>query len=110
LRKAADCVEKLITPEGVRLPPLTLTEMLRHMARLRFLTEQIRSIEKAHVMRLADVWRHRLGALVEDIVLVKMWYGSGRVSASDRCEQAQRKCEREPFRKPARHHHLSNPS
>jgi transposase len=54
LRKAADRLEKLITPEGVRLPPLTLAEMLRDMARLRFLGEQIRSIEKARVMRLKD--------------------------------------------------------
>jgi transposase len=37
LRKAADRLEKLITPEGVRLPALTLAEMLRDMARLRFL-------------------------------------------------------------------------
>jgi transposase len=37
LHKAANCLEKLITPEGVRLPPLTLAEMLRDMARLRFL-------------------------------------------------------------------------
>jgi transposase len=51
LRKAADRLEKLMTPEGVRLPPLTLAEMLRDMARLRFLREQIRSIEKARVMR-----------------------------------------------------------
>jgi hypothetical protein len=32
LRKAADRLEKLITPERVRLPPLTLAEMLRHGA------------------------------------------------------------------------------
>jgi transposase len=54
LRKAADRLEKLITPEGVRLPPLTLAEMLRDMARLRFVGEQIRWIEKARVMRLKD--------------------------------------------------------
>ena len=32
LRRAADRLEKLITPERVRLPPLTLAEMLRHGA------------------------------------------------------------------------------
>ena len=32
LRKAADRLEKLITPERVRLPPLTPAEMLRHGA------------------------------------------------------------------------------
>jgi transposase len=51
LRRAAGRLEKLITPERVKLPPLTLAEMLRDMARLRFLREQIRSIEKARVMR-----------------------------------------------------------
>jgi transposase len=54
LRKAADRLEKLITPEGVRLPPLTLAEMLHDMARLRFLREQIRAIEKARLKRLKD--------------------------------------------------------
>jgi transposase len=54
LRKAADRLEKLITPEGVGLPPLTLAEMLHDIARLRFLREQIRAIEKARLKRLKD--------------------------------------------------------
>jgi transposase len=54
LRKAATRVEKPITPEGVKLPPRTLAEMLRDMARLRFLREQIRSIDKARVTRLKN--------------------------------------------------------
>jgi transposase len=44
LRTAADRLEKLITPEGFRLPPLTLAEMLRDMARLRFLRMQDHSL------------------------------------------------------------------
>jgi len=52
LRKAADQLETLVTPEGMRLPPLTLAEMLRDIARLRLLREQIRIIEKARVQRL----------------------------------------------------------
>ena len=57
LRKAADCVEKLITPEGVRLPPLILTEMLRDMARLRFLREQIRSRKPVSCAFARQAWR-----------------------------------------------------
>jgi transposase len=54
LRKAADRLEALVTPEGMRLPPLTLAEMLRDIARLRLLGEQIRTIERARVQRLKD--------------------------------------------------------
>jgi transposase len=70
LRKAADRLEKLITPEGVRLPPLALAEMLRDMARLRFLREQIRSIEKARVMRLKDDPTTRTNAMMHLIARI----------------------------------------
>jgi transposase len=70
LRKAADRLEKLITPEGVRLPPLTLAEMLRDMARLRFLREQIRSLEKARVMRLKNDPTTRTNAMVHLIARI----------------------------------------
>jgi transposase len=70
MRKAADRLEKLITPEGVRLPPLTLAEMLRDMARLRFLREQIRSIEKARVTRLKDNPTTRTNAMVHLIARI----------------------------------------
>jgi transposase len=70
LRKAANRLEKVITPEGVRLPPLTLAEMLRDMARLRFLREQIRSIEKARVIRLKDDSTKRTNAMVHLIARI----------------------------------------
>jgi transposase len=70
LRRAADRLEKLITPEGVRLPPLTLAEMLRDMARLRFLREQIRSLEKARVMRLKNDPTTRTNAMVHLIARI----------------------------------------
>jgi len=70
LRRAADRLEKLITPEGVRLPPLTLTEMLRDMARLRFLREQIRSLEKARVMRLKNDPTTQTNAMVHLIARI----------------------------------------
>ena len=70
LRKAADRLETLVTPEGVRLPPLTLAEMLRDIARLRFLREQIKSIEKARVQRLRDAPATRTNAMVNLIARV----------------------------------------
>jgi transposase len=70
LRKAADRLEKLITPEGVRLPPLTLAEMLRDIARLRFLREQIRSLEKARIMRLKADPTTRTNAMVHLIARI----------------------------------------
>ena len=70
LRKAADRLETLVTPEGVRLPPLTLAEMLRDIARLRFLREQIKSIEKARVQRLRDGPATRTNVMVNLIARV----------------------------------------
>ena len=70
LRRAADRLEKLITPEGVRLPRLTLAEMLRDMARLRFLREQIRSLEKARVMRLKNDPTTQTNAMVHLIARI----------------------------------------
>jgi transposase len=70
LRKAADSLEKLITPEGAKRPPLTLAEMLRDMALLRFLREQIRSIEKARVMRLKDDPTTRTNTIVHLIARI----------------------------------------
>jgi len=70
LRKAADRLETLVTPEGARLPPLTLAEMLRDIARLRFLREQIKSIEKARVQRLRDAPATRTNAMVNLIARV----------------------------------------
>ena len=70
LRKAADRLETLVTPEGARLPPLTLAEMLRDIARLRFLREQIKSIEKARVQRLRDGPATRTNVMVNLIARV----------------------------------------
>jgi transposase len=52
LRKAASHLEKLRGPEGELLPPNTLAELLRHMARLRMIREQIRAIEAARLQHL----------------------------------------------------------
>jgi transposase len=52
LRNAAERLETLRTPEGASLPPNTLAELRRDMARLRFVREQIREVEEARVERL----------------------------------------------------------
>ena len=52
LRKAPERLETLRTPEGVPLPPNTLAELRRDMARLRFVSDQIKEIEAARLERL----------------------------------------------------------
>jgi transposase len=52
LRKATERLNALCTPEGVSLPPNTLAELRRDMARLRFVMDQINQIEAARLQRL----------------------------------------------------------
>jgi transposase len=52
LRKAPERLTGLLTPEGVPLPPNTLAELRRDMARLRFVMDQIREIEAARLQQL----------------------------------------------------------
>jgi transposase len=54
LRKASERLAQLRTPEGTALPPNTLAELRRAMARLRFVNEQIGEIEAARRERLAQ--------------------------------------------------------
>ena len=52
LRKASERLETLTTPEGGSLPPNTLAEMRRDMARLRFVIDQIKEIEVTRLREL----------------------------------------------------------
>src|SRR6266566_2165566 len=52
LRKAAERLATVHTPEGIPLPPNTLAELQRDMARLGFVVSQIREIEDARQKRL----------------------------------------------------------
>jgi transposase len=52
LRNAAERLETLRTPEGAPLPPNTLAELRRDMARLCFVAAQLRQIEEARLQRL----------------------------------------------------------
>ena len=64
LRKAPERLETLRTPEGVTLPPNTLAELRRDMARLRFVTGQITEIEQARLERLRQAPAERPHAMV----------------------------------------------
>src|SRR6059058_2240685 len=52
LRNAPDRLATLQTPEGVPLPPNTLLEPRRDMARLRFVMDQIKDVEEARAQGL----------------------------------------------------------
>src|SRR5712675_2035321 len=52
LKKAAERLEDLHTPEGEPIPPNTLAELRRDMERRRLISDQIRQIEDARLERL----------------------------------------------------------
>ena len=52
LRTAPERLESVRTPEGAALPPNTLAELRRDMARLRFVRDQIKEIEQTRIERL----------------------------------------------------------
>lgn len=55
LRKSAAKLKELRTPEGEPLPPNTLAELLRDLARLQLVRAQIEAIEKQRLERLRKV-------------------------------------------------------
>jgi transposase len=52
LEKAPERLEQLRTPEGEPIPPNTLAELKRDLARKQFIAEQIQQIEKARLEQL----------------------------------------------------------
>jgi transposase len=64
LRKAPELLARLRTPEGVSLPPNTMAEMQRDMARLRFVMDQMKQIEDARLQRLEQAPEKRTHAMV----------------------------------------------
>ena len=64
LRKAAERLATVRTPEGMPLPPNTLAELQRDMARLGFVVSQIREIEEARQKRLDQQPQTRPHAMV----------------------------------------------
>jgi transposase len=71
LRKASERLETLRTPEGELLPPNTLAELRRDMARLRFVMDQVKEIEKTRLRRLQqspDVKAHVMVRLLARVI------------------------------------------
>lgn len=64
LRKTPEQLRRLRTPEGVSLPPNTIAELLRDLARLRFLHDQVKEIEETRLQRLAQAPEQRTHAMV----------------------------------------------
>jgi transposase len=64
LRKAPERLETLQTPEGVPLPPNTLLELRRDMARLRFVMDQIKQVEEARAQRLEQAPQEKSHAML----------------------------------------------
>ena len=64
LRKAPERLATLVTPERVPLPPNTLLELRRDMARLRFVMDQIKEVEEARAQRLEQAPQEKTHAMV----------------------------------------------
>lgn len=64
LRKTAECLSELRTPEGTPLPPETLAELDRDLARLALVREQIRAIELSCEQRVLAAPTKGLHAMI----------------------------------------------
>jgi transposase len=64
LRQAPERLAALRTPDGAPLPPNTLAELRRDMARMRFVMDQIKAIEQARLERLQRAPEQRSHAMV----------------------------------------------
>src|SRR4051812_31929975 len=64
LRNAPDRLATLRTPEGVPLPPNTLLELRRDMARLRFVMDQIKEVEEARAQGLEQAPEEKTHVMV----------------------------------------------
>jgi transposase len=64
LRRAAKKLETLVTPEGGPLPPNTMEEIRRDLARLAVVREQIEAIERDRLARLQQAPHSRSNTMV----------------------------------------------
>ena len=71
LRKAPEHLATLRTAEGMQLPPNTLVELRRDMARLRFVMDQITEIEQARLDRIAQRPEEGMHAMIRVLAGVK---------------------------------------
>ncbi len=70
LRKAAERLATVHTPEGMSLPPNVLAELQRDMARLGFVVSQIREIEDTRQKRLEQEPETGHHAMVREVARV----------------------------------------
>lgn len=70
LREAPERLDQVLTPEGVPLPPNTVAELHRDMARLQFVRAQIKEIEDARQKRLMATPERRTHTMVRLIARV----------------------------------------
>ena len=70
LRKASEKLEAVRAPEGKPLPPNTMAALRRDMERLRFIKEQIKTIEQARLQRLEQNPKDFLNAMVHLLMRV----------------------------------------
>jgi transposase len=70
LRKAPQLVDALQTPEDTLIPPNTLAEIRRDLARLAILREQIKEIEQARLKHLEDAPQSAPNAMVRLLISV----------------------------------------
>jgi hypothetical protein len=78
LKKAAERLERLRTPEGEPIPPNTLSELHRDMERRRLVRDQIRQIESARRDRLEHAPGEGAHAMVAQNFSSTLW-GPSRV-------------------------------
>src|SRR5271166_5735461 len=71
LRRAPQRLATLRTPEGQPIPPHTLTELQRDMARLRFVSDQIKEIEKTRLQELQSTPERRPHAMVQLVARIR---------------------------------------
>src|ERR1700752_1535881 len=70
MKKAAQRLEDLRTPEDEPIPPNTLAELRRDMERRRLISEQIRQIENARLELIEHAPRHGTHAMVRGLARV----------------------------------------
>jgi len=71
LRRASQRLAMLRTPEGQPIPPNTLAELQRDMARLRFVSDQIKEIERARLEELQSTPEQRPHAMVQLVARIR---------------------------------------
>jgi transposase len=71
LRRALQHLSALRTPDGEPIPPNTPAELQRNMARLRFIGDQIREIERVRLEELRSTPERRPHAMVQLVARIR---------------------------------------